>query len=84
MSQITITFNIPDEDLEMRNAINGHKYAGILFDFDQQLRQTTKYGTSLTQNGSADQTEQNYADTVRNLLREIAERWDVTWSEIES
>lgn len=79
----TITFNLPDEDVDLMHAMNGSKYASILFDIDQQLRQTVKYQTNLTQSGMASAEECNFADMVRTILREKAEEYGIHWTTIE-
>jgi len=78
----TITFTLPDEEPDMRDAINGYKYSGMLWDIDQQLRQTVKYGTALNGNGEATPAEIDAAERVRDMIREKADSWGVVWDEI--
>jgi hypothetical protein len=39
----TITFSLPEEDHEYRNAVEGAKMRSILWDIDQWLRAKLKY-----------------------------------------
>jgi hypothetical protein len=39
----TITFNLPEEEHEYRNAVEGAKMRSILWDVDQWLRAKLKY-----------------------------------------
>ena len=39
----TLTFNLPEEDHEYRNVVEGAKMRSILWEFDQWLRAKLKY-----------------------------------------
>ena len=43
MSKATLTFNLPDEDVEFRHAVNGQDYSIALYNIQQDVRQIYKY-----------------------------------------
>ena len=44
MMKTTIEFNLPEDQEEMRLAMNGAKYRQALSEFDEHLRARIKYG----------------------------------------
>lgn len=60
--KVTIEFNLPEEASELRHALEGEQWLGILFDLDQDLRRRIKNPT----NG-----EELGASTARVLAREF-------------
>ena len=44
----TINYNLPEDDFQFRRAINGYKWAQIVYDIDETLRQWNKYNENLT------------------------------------
>lgn len=44
----TINYNLPEDDFQFRRAINGYKWAQIVYDIDETLRQWNKYNEKLT------------------------------------
>lgn len=44
----TINYNLPEDEFQFRRAINGHKWAQIVYDIDETLRQWNKYNENLT------------------------------------
>jgi hypothetical protein len=63
----TLTFNLPEEDHEYSNAVDGSKMRSILWDLDQWLRAKLKY-EELT-DGKYDAFKET-RDHLRELLRE--------------
>ena len=48
--EATLKFNLPDEQVEFNDAINGAKWQFIVYELDQWLRTNTKYAPD-SQNG---------------------------------
>ena len=62
----TITFNLPEEEHEYRNAVEGAKMRSILWDVDQWLRAKLKYEELSDGNVAFKETR----DHLRRLLIE--------------
>lgn len=83
MPKITIEFNLPDEERQYRCAADGQKYCAILYELDQHLRKTTKYGASIiTTNGQASDVEIQVAEHIRSYLHNyLLTEYNVTLEE---
>ena len=44
MPKVKLEFNLPDEASEHKAAMNGAKYASIIYDWTNYLREKVKYG----------------------------------------
>jgi len=44
----TINYNLPEDEFQFMRAINGYKWAQIVYDVDETLRQWNKYNENLT------------------------------------
>jgi hypothetical protein len=64
----TITFSLPEEDHEYRNAVEGAKMRSILWDIDQWLRAKLKY-EDLT-DGEYDAFKQTREELRKLLIEE--------------
>ncbi len=62
----TMVFNLPEEESEMNDALEGGKAKGILFEFDQRLRQIVKYE-------SHPEDVVKMVEELRTTLREMCE-----------
>jgi len=72
MSKVTLEFDSVEESDEIQDALNGWRWKNALWDLDQNLRNTTKYGTSIIPGqDSASSEESAIADRYRELIREI-------------
>jgi hypothetical protein len=72
MGKVTIEFDTIEEEEELRNALNGYKWKAAMWELDQKLRNTTKYGTSiLDDKESASKEEQDIVEKIRDLIVEI-------------
>jgi hypothetical protein len=69
MSKITIEFDGEEEKQELREALDGYKWKGAMWDLDQLLRATTKYGAF--EGREATEHERDMADTLRDSIRDI-------------
>ena len=72
MGKIIFEFDSVEESHDARVALDGMKWKMAMWDLDQRLRSTTKYGASLV-NPSKEATndEIDAADKVRDEIREI-------------
>ena len=72
MGKIIFEFDSVEESHDARVALDGMKWKMAMWDLDQLLRSTTKYGASLV-NPSKEATsdEIDTAEKVRDELREI-------------
>ena len=72
MGKIILEFDSVEESHDARVALDGMKWKMAMWDLDQLLRSTTKYGASLV-NPSKEATsdEIDAAEKVRDEIREI-------------
>ena len=71
MGKITIEFDSIEEAEDARTALDGNKWKLAMYDLDQQLRKTTKYGESVLNHTRATDLEIEIAEKYREKLREI-------------
>jgi hypothetical protein len=77
MSKIILEFDGIEEATEARDALDGYKWKGAMWDLDQELRSVVKYGSSMTGTGEASSEEQEIADKMREKLRDILSDWNI-------
>lgn len=72
MGKVILEFDSIEESREARVALDGTRWAASMWDLDQRLRETTKYGKSLS-NDNKEATEQEIeaAERLRDIIREI-------------
>lgn len=71
MGKVTLEFDSVEEQDDIQSALNGYKWKLAMWDLDNELRKTTKYGQSaLSREGEASELEQDLAERYRELLRE--------------
>lgn len=74
MSKVILEFDSVEESDEIQDALNGWRWRNAMWDLDQNLRNTTKYGQSILDGKEeASSEEQDIADRYRELIREILE-----------
>jgi hypothetical protein len=73
MAKVTLEFDSVEQAAELKAALDGYKWAVVLWELDQALRQTTKHGFSLLDKGQATDIEYKVADKYREMIREILE-----------
>lgn len=79
MGKIILEFDSVEESLDAQTALDGHKWKSAMWELDQELRRTVKYGKS-TLNPSEDlagELERELADKYREKIREILEGYGV-------
>lgn len=65
-----LEFNLPEDELDLSNAINGSKFKLILWDMDQHLRNIAKH--------SENEEKAIIAADLRNRLREYFSEYNVS------
>lgn len=74
MSKVILEFDSVEESEEIQDALNGWRWKNAMWDLDQNLRNTTKYGQSILDGKEeASSEEQDIAERYRELIREILE-----------
>lgn len=77
--KVTIEFDGDEEKQELRNALDGYKWKGLVWDVDQELRKITKYG--FVGNREATSEEMTAAEVLREELRRLLEEWNLNLEE---
>jgi len=79
MPKVILEFDSIEEQTEMLSAINGHKWKAAMWDLDQELRKTTKYGNSVVNpDEEASDIEYEIAEKYREMLRDIISQCGLT------
>jgi len=72
MAKIILEFDALEDAQDARTALDGWKWKSAMWDLDQRLRGTTKYGASLVDpSKEATSEEIDVAHKVRDEIREI-------------
>jgi hypothetical protein len=72
MAKIILEFDALEDAQDARTALDGWKWKSAMWDLDQRLRSTTKYGASLVDpSKEATSEEVDVAHKVRDEIREI-------------
>ena len=72
MAKVILEFDPIEDRTEMESAINGSKWKAAMWDLDQELRKTTKYGHSVVnEKEEATDIEYDIAEKYREMLRNI-------------
>jgi hypothetical protein len=76
--KITLEFDGIEEQDEIRSALDGYKWKLAMWDLDQGLRSTTKYGTSIINHGQeATEEELEVAEKLREMIRRVLEEYNL-------
>ena len=79
MAKIIIEFDAAEEAQEARTALDGNKWKALVWDLDQKLRNTTKYGASVIHSESeAPEFEQDIAEKYREIIQELVNDYGLT------
>tara|TARA_R110000868_G_scaffold175148_1_gene412082 strand:+ start:611 stop:844 length:234 start_codon:yes stop_codon:yes gene_type:complete len=73
--KVTIEFDGFEEKEELRNALDGDKWKGVVWEMDQELRKITKYGF-IGQREATDQ-ERESAEKFREEIRRLLDEWNL-------
>jgi hypothetical protein len=72
MAKATITFTLPEEQVEFHDAVHAGDYKAVLWDLNQKLRGKLKYDTTLD-----DSSATAYQD-ARDMLHELLNDYGVS------
>jgi len=76
--KLTLEFDGDEERDNLQVALDGYKWKNAMWELDQRLRKTTKYGVSmLSSTDPATSQEMEVADAVRESLREILNEYNL-------
>lgn len=76
--KLTLEFDGDEERDDLQVALDGYKWKNAMWELDQRLRKTTKYGESqLKDTKSATGVEQDVAEATRESIREILNEWNL-------
>jgi hypothetical protein len=76
--EIIIKFDGNEERDDLQVALDGYKWKNAMWELDQLLRKTTKYGTSqLLDTESATEVERDVAEATRESIRDILSEWNL-------
>ena len=72
MGKIILEFDSLEEENGARVALDGHRWKNAMWELDQKLRDTTKYGKSVIHSEvNASGIEQDVAEKYREMIRDI-------------
>ena len=76
--KVTLEFDGEEEQEDLQLALNGYKWKLAIWDLDQHLRETTKYGRSiLSNNGESTEMEREVAEKLREFIRETLTEYNL-------
>jgi len=76
--KVTLEFDGIEEQDDVRTALDGYRWKLAMWDLDQGLRSTTKYGTSLINTKNSATTEEvEIAEKLRELIRECLSEYNL-------
>ena len=75
MGKVILEFDSIEEQDDIKFALDGYKWKMAMWDMDQLLRTTTKYG--LFKNRPSTSEEAEMADVLRDELRGILNSYDL-------
>jgi len=69
--KVTIEYDGNEEQDEIQLALDGYKWKSAMWELDQRLRETTKYGRSIFLNDvNSTEIERKVAEKLREFIRE--------------
>ena len=77
MAKVILEFDAVEDQDDIRTALDGYKWKLAMWDLDQELRSTTKYGKSQIGTAEACSVEDAVAERYRNMIREILEGYGI-------
>jgi hypothetical protein len=73
--KITLEFDSIEEQDDARVALDGYKWKMAMWDLDQLLRSTTKYGSFERREATSE--EQDMAQKLRDAMRDILNEYNL-------
>ena len=81
--KVTLEYDGNEEQDDLHTALNGYKWKLAMWDLDQLLRKTTKYGSSLLPSVTlASEQEIVFAECIRESIREILIDYNLNLNEL--
>lgn len=78
MPKIILKFNLPEEQEDFENTINGSKWKSAMWNLDKKLRSVVKYNNSIIDlQKLATNEEIEVADKLRELIRELLDEYNL-------
>jgi hypothetical protein len=79
MAKVILEFDSIEDQDDIQSAINGYKWKLAMWDLDQELRKTTKYGQSHIKHDGTEacSVEDAVAERYRAMIREILEGYGI-------
>jgi len=78
MGKIILEFDSFEEKIEAQNALDGGSWKALVNEFDQELREVTKYGGSLLDpKNEASEIEIDVCSKLREILRDKLNEWNL-------
>ena len=71
MGKIILEFDSIEEQSDARTALDGWRWKMLVWDLDQKLRSTHKYGQSFDSNTEASSEEMDICYRLRQHIREL-------------
>jgi hypothetical protein len=69
--KVILEFDGDEEQEDLQIALDGHKWKSAMWELDQRLRETTKYGRSIFLNDvNSTEIEREVAEKLREFIRE--------------
>lgn len=79
MGKIILEFDSLEEESGARVALDGHRWKNAMWELDQKLRETTKYGKSVIHSEvTASGVEQDVAEKYREMIRDILSEYTLS------
>ena len=75
--KVTIEFDGNEEQEEIQVALDGYKWKNAMWELDQELRNTIKYGESFLPDKNISEQEILIAEGIRKYLREIVSNYNL-------
>jgi hypothetical protein len=76
--KVTIEYDGNEEQDDLHTALDGYKWKNAMWELDQELRKTTKYGSSLLPHVTlATEQEVVVAEAVREYIRHILNQYNL-------
>ncbi len=78
MAKVILEFDAVEDQEDIRTALDGYRWKLAMWDLDQGLRSTTKYGTSIINHGQeATEEELEVAEEMREMIRRVLEGYNL-------
>ena len=75
--KVILEFDGNEEQEDLHLALDGYKWKSAMWELDQELRKTIKYGESFLSNENVSEQEILIAEGIRKYLREIVSNYNL-------